>query len=104
MQALAGLRTALAAGGGTATLGATAAGIAVRVGSAAANATRSAQSQLAIASAAETARQSGHGVSLDEEMTELMAAQHAYDAAARVMTTIDQTLDTLINRTGLVGR
>jgi flagellar hook-associated protein 1 FlgK len=43
-------------------------------------------------------------VSLDEEMTELMAAQHAYDAAARVMTTIDQTLDTLINRTGLVGR
>ena len=104
MQALAGLRTALAAGGGTATLGATAAGIAVRVGAAAANATRSAQSQLAIASAAETARQSGHGVSLDEEMTELMAAQHAYDAAARIMTTIDQMLDTLINRTGLVGR
>ena len=104
MQALAGLRTALTAGGGTATLGATAAGIAVRVGSAAANATRSAQSQLAIASAAEMARQSGHGVSLDEEMTDLMGAQHAYDAAARIMTTIDQMLDTLINRTGLVGR
>lgn len=43
-------------------------------------------------------------MSLDEEMTELLSAQHAYDAAARVMTTVDQALDTLINRTGLVGR
>jgi flagellar hook-associated protein 1 FlgK len=30
--------------------------------------------------------------------------QRAYEGAARVMTTVDQTLDTLINRTGLVGR
>ena len=103
-QALANLRTTLSASGGTATLSAAAGGIAVRLGSAAAAATRTADSQLSIASAAETARQSGHGVSLDEEMTELMSAQHAYEAAARVMTTVDSALDTLINRTGLVGR
>ena len=32
----------------------------------------------------------------------MVAAQRAYEAAARVMTTLDSVLDTLINRTGLV--
>ena len=45
-------------------------------------------------------RQSVHGVSIDEEVTNLNAAQHAYNAAARVITVIDDMLDTLINRTG----
>ena len=42
------------------------------------------------------------GVNLDEETVNMLAAQHAYEAAARVMTTLDSVLDTLINRTGLV--
>jgi flagellar hook-associated protein 1 len=42
-------------------------------------------------------------VSLDEESVNLVSAQHAYQAAARVLTAIDQALDTLINRTGTVG-
>jgi flagellar hook-associated protein 1 FlgK len=42
-------------------------------------------------------------VSLDEETVGLVAAQHAYQAAARVLTALDQALDTLINRTGMVG-
>jgi flagellar hook-associated protein 1 FlgK len=42
------------------------------------------------------------GVNLDEEMVSMMAAQRAYEAAARVMSTVDSVLDTLINRTGLV--
>ena len=50
------------------------------------------------------ARDSVSGVNIDEEMTNLVSYQHAYSAAARVLTTIDQALDTLINRTGLVGR
>jgi len=49
-------------------------------------------------------RQSVAGVNLDEEMTNLSAAQHAYDAAARVITSIDEMLEQLIMRTGVVGR
>lgn len=48
------------------------------------------------------AREQLSGVSLDEEMVTMLQAQRAYEAAARVMTTIDSVLDTLINRTGLV--
>lgn len=44
------------------------------------------------------------GVSLDEEMANLMAAQRAYEASARVLTTVDQLLGVLIERTGLAGR
>jgi flagellar hook-associated protein 1 FlgK len=48
-------------------------------------------------------RQSTSGVSMDEEMTNLMRFQRGYQASARAMTTMDQMLDTLINRTGAVG-
>ncbi len=44
------------------------------------------------------------GVSLDEEMTNLIKAQHAYDAAARVITTVDQAFETVIKTMGIVGR
>ncbi|RED57608.1 flagellar hook-associated protein FlgK [Cohnella lupini] len=49
-------------------------------------------------------RQSVSGVSLDEEMSNMIKFQHAYNAAARFMTTIDETLDKVINGMGLVGR
>lgn len=49
-------------------------------------------------------RQSSMSVSLDEEMTALVASQRAYEASARMITAVDGLLDTLINRTGLVGR
>lgn len=52
----------------------------------------------------ESGRQSVSGVSLDEEMAEMIKFQHAYSAAARFMTTFDQILDKLINSTGVVGR
>jgi len=51
-----------------------------------------------------TGRASQTSVSLDEENVNLLTNQHAYQAAARVMTAVDEALDVLINRTGLVGR
>ncbi|GGF91535.1 flagellar hook-associated protein FlgK [Paenibacillus abyssi] len=49
-------------------------------------------------------RQSVSGVSLDEEMANMIKFQHAYNAAARNMTVIDETLDRIINSMGIVGR
>lgn len=49
-------------------------------------------------------RQSVSGVSLDEEMADMIKFQHAYNAAARFMTAIDETLDKIINGMGVVGR
>ncbi|HEY3367234.1 MAG TPA: flagellar hook-associated protein FlgK [Symbiobacteriaceae bacterium] len=45
-------------------------------------------------------RQSEWGVSLDEEVANLMVQQKAFAAAARVINATDQMLDYLINRTG----
>ena len=44
------------------------------------------------------------GVSMDEEGANLMTYDKAYKAVSRLMTTLDEALDTLINKTGLVGR
>jgi flagellar hook-associated protein 1 FlgK len=52
----------------------------------------------------ESSRQSVQGVSLDEEMTQMIKYQNAFDAAARVITTMDEALDTVINGMGVVGR
>ncbi|MEV7972375.1 flagellar hook-associated protein FlgK [Cellulomonas sp. NPDC089187] len=43
-------------------------------------------------------------VDTDEESITMLAYQRAYEGAARVLTAIDEMLDTLINRTGVVGR
>ena len=48
--------------------------------------------------ATDSRRQSVTGVSLDEEMANLIKFQHSYSAAARMVSTTDQLLDTLINR------
>ncbi|NOU90390.1 flagellar hook-associated protein FlgK [Paenibacillus sp. LMG 31460] len=49
-------------------------------------------------------RQSVSGVSLDEEMADMIKYQHAYNAAARSLTTFDEMLDKVINSMGTVGR
>ncbi|WP_373277098.1 flagellar basal body rod C-terminal domain-containing protein [Calditerricola satsumensis] len=48
-------------------------------------------------------RESVSGVSLDEEMANLVKFQHAYNAAARLITTIDEMLNRVINGMGRVG-
>jgi len=49
-------------------------------------------------------RSSISDVSTDEEMTNLIKYQHAYNASARMVNIIDSMIDTIVNRTGLVGR
>ena len=45
-------------------------------------------------------RESVSGINLDEEMANMVAFQHGYNAAARVISTMDRMLDTIINRMG----
>lgn len=65
---------------------------------------RLAGNQAALTAQVDGSRDQLSGVNLDEEMVSLVSAQRAYEAASRVMTTLDSMLDTLINRTGVVGR
>jgi flagellar hook-associated protein 1 FlgK len=76
----------------------------VELGVQAAVAIRNQDIQAVISTQVDAARESVAGVNIDEEMTNMLSFQHAYSAASRMVTAIDQTLDTLINRTGLVGR
>ena len=46
-------------------------------------------------------RQSVMGVSLDEEMSNMVQFQHAYNAAARVINTMNEMLGTIIQRMGV---
>ena len=49
----------------------------------------------------ETRRQSISGVSIDEEMGNLVRYQHAYNAAAQMIQTYAELLDVLVNRLGI---
>ena len=59
---------------------------------------------LTLADAVDKNRQSVSAVSLDEEMSDMIKFQHAYNAAARNITMVDEMLDKIINGMGVVGR
>jgi flagellar hook-associated protein 1 FlgK len=71
-------------------------------------ATKSALQQAVLADTAATADASAQlansSVDIDEENVNMVTFQTAYQGAARVMTSVDEMLDTLINHTGIVGR
>jgi len=75
-----------------------------QLGVAAQSAARRSEIQDSVTDQVDTSRDAESGVNLDEEMTNLLTYQRGYEAASRVLTTIDSMLDQLINRTGLVGR
>lgn len=54
--------------------------------------------------AVEHRRASISSVSLDEEMTDMIRFQQAYNASARMITIVDETLDKIINGMGIAGR
>jgi flagellar hook-associated protein 1 FlgK len=74
-----------------------------RIGSEVGDANRQQSTSQVLVDSTQDRRQSTSGVSLDEEMTNIMRFQRAYQASARALSTMDEMLDTLINRTGRVG-
>jgi flagellar hook-associated protein 1 FlgK len=78
-------------------------GLISQIGSDVNNAQRQSDSAQALTTAVDDRRQSTSGVSMDEEMTNLVKFQRAYQASARAMSSVDEMLDVLINRTGKVG-
>jgi flagellar hook-associated protein 1 FlgK len=67
-------------------------------------AARMVDNQELLTSQLDSRRQAVSSVSLDEEMANMVRFQQAYNAAARLITAVDDMLDILINRTGIVGR
>lgn len=62
------------------------------------------ENQISVLNQTANSRDGVSGVQLDEEGMNLLHYNQSYSAAARLMTTLDEALDTLINRTGVVGR
>jgi flagellar hook-associated protein 1 FlgK len=88
--------------GGT-TIGGAYAQLVTAVGSDSQTATRSASNAKVLVDALTSRRESVSGVSLDEEMTNLIRFQQGYQAAARVMNAMDDAISLLITRTGRAG-
>ncbi len=74
-----------------------------RIGSDVQSATSDQANSHAVVTAVNDQRQSVAGVSLDEEMTNLITFQRGYQASARALTSMDEMLDTLIEHTGTTG-
>ncbi|MFD0617373.1 flagellar hook-associated protein FlgK [Paenibacillus sp. GCM10027629] len=75
-----------------------------QLGVQASEASRNMNNQKSLVDHIASQKMSVSGVSIDEEMSNMIMYQHAYSAAARAMTTFDQVLDKVINNMGIVGR
>jgi flagellar hook-associated protein 1 len=69
----------------------------VHLGVAAQTVNRRSDIQAVITKDVDASREAEAGVNLDEEMSNMLQYQRAYQAAAKVMSAVDSTLDTLIN-------
>jgi len=78
--------------------------IILALGNNAADSARISESQSKLVLAADARRTAVTGVSMDEEMTNMMKYKYAYDAASRVLNIIDDMMETIVNRLGLTGR
>jgi flagellar hook-associated protein 1 FlgK len=55
------------------------------------------ESQQLVTTTVDNRRQEVSGVSLDEEMADLIQFQHTFEASARVIQVVDDLLDTVVN-------
>jgi flagellar hook-associated protein FlgK len=72
--------------------------IVFRIGSQVEAAQKMNKTQVSILNNLELKKESVSGVSIDEEISNMMKFQHAYNASARMINVIDGMLDTIINR------
>jgi flagellar hook-associated protein 1 FlgK len=96
-RALAALRDARFASGGTATATESWSGFVYQIGADVGEARAAAATRSKIVLQLQRLRDEASGVSVDEEAANLMRFQRAYEANARYFTTIVDTLDTLMN-------
>jgi flagellar hook-associated protein 1 len=73
------------------------AGLTASVGNAVSNANTQASAQSQLVAQAQSLQQQVSGVSLDEEATRLVQLQSSYDAASKIVTVIDDTLQNLMD-------
>lgn len=102
--AVADLEASLVMSGGTATIGEFYASMVSDLGVAIRESQDFAENELVLTDHLRTLQDSVSGVNLDEEMTNLLQFQRAFEASSRLINVIDEMLNTLINRTGLAGR
>jgi flagellar hook-associated protein 1 FlgK len=95
--AIANLQNELLMGGNTATFDDYFNSLISLVGSDVKEATANFDHQNSMVAHLDNYRESISGVSLDEEMVNLIKFQHAYDAAAKLISTVDELLNTVIN-------
>ncbi len=77
------------------------AALVAQVGAGVQNATTNQTNSQAVLAAVSNQRQSVSGVSLDEEMTNLITFQRGYQASAQALNVMNEMLNTLINQSGL---
>ncbi len=78
--------------------------IILEMGNNGADSSRIAESQSKLVESADAQRTSITGVSMDEEMSNMMKFKFAYDAASRVLNIMDTMMETIVNRLGIAGR
>jgi flagellar hook-associated protein 1 FlgK len=78
------------------TLGEYYSGLVGKIGSDTANASYQASYQSTLAAQLDAAQLSASGVNLDEELTNMIKFQHSYQAAAKLISTADQLMETVL--------
>jgi flagellar hook-associated protein 1 len=100
---MADMQAAAQAGLGGATINTAYSQLVTQLGSDVRDATQTTDNATILAGSLDDKRQSVSGVSLDEEMTNLVKFQRGYQASSRALSAMDEMIDQLINRTGKVG-
>jgi flagellar hook-associated protein 1 FlgK len=95
-QALASLATSTVLNAGTQTPSDFLGTLGAAVGTNSLNASNRADTQEALLQAANAQQQSTSGVNLDEELTDMVRYQHAYEASAKYIQTVDEMIQALL--------